>query len=232
MPHDSIFSYWIYYTAEDVLIRREPESDILSLIDNSRTVESHDKPDSCSQNPSVHSFLFGSDFTSVDSHGRVLILSVPLFPLNQASPTKISSPQNTLFSNYLKSHFSHLKASNGECLKIALGDDLVTSCLRDTNDLPEEEIAGDDRVLQAEISNLEVLNTELNVMGIPSVAVDNTHPGDELSADSRAGDLSPRLTNLLIGGVVPESPINIGECFIPHSVLYALLLPYCKSQNG
>ncbi|XP_071715399.1 DEAD-box ATP-dependent RNA helicase FANCM [Rutidosis leptorrhynchoides] len=176
-------------TKEDVTLRKEPETDILYQIDTSRTLETHHKPDARSKNSPVHSFLFGSDFTSVDSLGRVLILSVPIYPLNQ------------VFSS---------KTSNGEYLKIAEGNNIVTSGLRDTYDLSENEIPGDDKVLETEISNLAVINTEHNVMGIPNVAVEITHSDDELNDDFQAGDLSPRLTNLLMSGVVPESPINIG----------------------
>nr|XP_043613922.1 DEAD-box ATP-dependent RNA helicase FANCM [Erigeron canadensis] len=197
-------------TREGVRTQKGPETDIYSLIDTSKTEETHNKSVGGSQKPSIHTYLFCSDFTSVDSLGRVVILSVPSFPLNQVSSTNSSSPRNTLLVNSLKSNSDHLNASNGEYPNKTLDDDFETSCLRVSIDLPEDKIGGDDSVFQTEIFNLEALNTELNIHGSPSVEVENTHSGNDLSTDAIAGDLSPRLTNLLMSGVVPESPIDNG----------------------
>lgn len=161
------------YVAEDDLIHKEPEKEMLSPMDISRTEEKNDLPP-------IHSFLFGSDFMSVDLLGKVLILSVPSFPLNQVSSPKSSSPQNTLLPNCLEPDSSHLNASHKKYPEVVL----------DVND-----------AIHTEISNLEISNREF----------DNTHSGDELIMDCKADDLSPRLTNLLMSGVVPESPIDNGE---------------------
>ncbi|WCJ44258.1 ATP-dependent DNA helicase MPH1, partial [Euphorbia peplus] len=40
--------------------------------------------DLLTQNTPVHSYLFGSEFVSVDSHGHIIILSVPVLPLKEA----------------------------------------------------------------------------------------------------------------------------------------------------
>ncbi|KAI3744811.1 hypothetical protein L1987_57904 [Smallanthus sonchifolius] len=167
-------------TREDDLARKEPETDTFSLMDISKTKEQH------------HSFLFGSDFTTVDSNGSILILSVPHFPLK---PTKSSIPENTLFLYCLKS--ANSKASSEDHPAIALDvneDDLVVTSF---NDLQEDKLDGDARV------NSEILKGENNGTVIPNVVVDDSHSVE-------AGDLSPRLTNLLMSGVVPESPIHIG----------------------
>ncbi|KVH88388.1 DNA/RNA helicase, DEAD/DEAH box type, N-terminal [Cynara cardunculus var. scolymus] len=204
-------------TGEDDTIREELESDI--LLDTSRTEQKHNCPPVRSQDPPIHSFLFGSDFMSVDSLGTVLILSVPSFPLQQVSPPKSYSPRNTLFLNCSKSDINPVKVPCGEYPGTTLdvygvsttlvrsqgNDDLVTSS-QNTNDLREDKLAGEGRVLQTEISNIELFNTREN----PCAVVDSTHSADESSTDSRAADLSPRLTNLLMCGVVPESPIDNG----------------------
>ncbi|KAI3795155.1 hypothetical protein L1987_37803 [Smallanthus sonchifolius] len=167
-------------TREDDMARKEPETDTLSLMDISKTKEQH------------HSFLFGSDFTTVGSNGSILVLSVPHFPLK---PTKSSIPENTMFLHCLKSDNS--KASSEEHPVIALDvneDDLVVTSF---NDLQEDKLDGDARV------NSVILKGENNGTVIPNVAVDDSHSVE-------AGDFSPRLTNLLMSGVVPESPIHIG----------------------
>nr|GEU83199.1 DEAD-box ATP-dependent RNA helicase FANCM isoform X2 [Tanacetum cinerariifolium] len=182
-------------TREDDLIQKEPQGD--THMDTSRTEEKHEQPDTESENPPRHSFLFGSDFMSVDSDGRVLILSVPSFPLKQVSPSKSL--------NCLESDFREFPE-----IPMDVNDDLVTS-FKNTNDLQEDKLAEDDNtVLQTENCNLEVSNREHNDTTIPFIVVGDTHVVDESDTDSVAGELSPRLTNLLISGVVPESPIDNG----------------------
>ncbi|KAL7590493.1 hypothetical protein Lser_V15G40742 [Lactuca serriola] len=131
---------------DDDEIQKEPESDLLSPM----------------KKPSVHSFLFGSDFTSIDSLGRVMILSVPLFSL-----TKNSTPQNNI----------HL-------------EDLQTSC-DIINHVFTTPVKSDDDLLESSRRNI----TE-------------TPLADTESTDSKVAELSPRLTNLIMSGVVPESPID------------------------
>ncbi|KAI7741881.1 hypothetical protein M8C21_022455 [Ambrosia artemisiifolia] len=181
-------------TREDELARKEPETDTLSLMDISKSKEKQ------------HFFLFGSDFTTIDSNGSILILSVPMLPLKRISPTKSSIPQNTLIPNCLKSdNSSHSKASSEEHPQIASDvneDDLiVTSC----NDLQEEKYDGDDRVFQTEICNSEILSREFDGKVIPNVVADG-------SDSVEAGDLSPRLTNLLMSGT---SNKDKGYCMTP-----------------
>ncbi|KAI3515640.1 hypothetical protein L1887_14541 [Cichorium endivia] len=145
---------------ENDSIQKEPESDILlSPIDIQ------------SQKPSVHSFLFGSDFTSIDSLGRVLIISIPLFPLKQ------SSSVNRLFPNSSPVKESHL-------------EDLDTSF--DTNCVFTTPVKSQ--------GNNDLLESSRR----------NTILDDTESTDSKPVDFSPRLTNLLLSGVVPESPIDNG----------------------
>lgn len=136
----------VYNIADDDEIQKEPESDLLSPM----------------KKPSVHSFLFGSDFTSIDSLGRVMILSVPLFSL-----TKNSTPQNNI----------HL-------------EDLQTSC-DIINHVFTTPVKSDDDLLESSRRNI----TE-------------TPLADTESTDSKVAELSPRLTNLIMSGVVPESPID------------------------
>ncbi|PWA39658.1 hypothetical protein CTI12_AA571890 [Artemisia annua] len=182
-------------TRDDDLIQKEPESD--THMGTSRTEEKHEQTDTGSKNPPIHSFLFGSDYMSVDSDGRVLISSVPSFPLKQVSPSKSL--------NCLESDFREFPE-----IPMDVNDDLVTS-FKNANDLQEDKLAQDDNTaLQTEICNLEVSNREHNDTRIPIAVEDDTHLVDESDTDSIAGDLSPRLTNLMINGVVPESPIDDG----------------------
>ncbi|PWA45681.1 DEAD/DEAH box RNA helicase family protein [Artemisia annua] len=182
-------------TREDDLIQKEPESD--THMDTSRTEEKHEQPDTGSKHPPIHSFLFGPDFMTVDSDGRVLILSVPSFPLKQVSPSKSL--------NCLESDFREFPE-----IPMDVNDDLVTS-FKNANDLQEDKLAQDDNTaLQTEICNLEVSNREYNDTRIPIPVEDDTHSVYESDTDSIVGDLSPRLTNLMINGVVPESPIVNG----------------------
>ncbi|XP_076944817.1 DEAD-box ATP-dependent RNA helicase FANCM-like [Bidens hawaiensis] len=146
--------------AEDDVARKEPETDTSSFMGITKTKEKH------------HSFLFGSEFTAVDSNNNILILSVPVFPLKVFSPTKSSFPHSSS---------SPLKASSEEHAEVPMdeheNDVIVTS-------------------LHEEICKAEVIGTV-----IPNVVDDDSHSVE-------AVDLSPRLTNLLLSGVVPESPVH------------------------
>ncbi|KAD4981721.1 hypothetical protein E3N88_18392 [Mikania micrantha] len=122
-------------TRENDMTRREPESDTLSLVENH------------------HSFLFGSNLATVDSNGRILILSVPFFPQKQNSmPLEIALVVNE--------------------------DDLVV-----TSDKQDDKVCNSEREAVIPVDDSPLVE---------------------------AGDLSPRLTNLVMSGVVPESPINNG----------------------
>ncbi|KAI3780438.1 hypothetical protein L2E82_10419 [Cichorium intybus] len=151
---------------ENDSIQKEPESDILL------SPIKHNSPNIQSQKPSVHSFLFGSDFTSIDSLGRVLILSIPLFPLKQ------SSIVNRLFPDSSPVKESHL-------------EDLDTSFDINCVFTTPVKSQGNNDLLESSRRN----TTE--------TVLDDTE-----STDSKPVDFSPRLTNLLLSGVVPESPID------------------------
>ncbi|KAM0049691.1 putative RNA helicase [Helianthus debilis subsp. tardiflorus] len=165
-----------------------PDEETLKGCFKDETVDHHTREDEetetgtldISKSEKHHSFLFGSDYTAVDSNGNILILSVPLFPVKLFSPTKSSIPQNTLYLNCNKS--GHSKAVvHEEHPEIALDVNEES-----TNDLQEDKVDGDDS---------ELLKREVSGTVIPNVV-------DE------AGDLSPRLTNLMMSGVVPESPAH------------------------
>ncbi|XP_076909820.1 DEAD-box ATP-dependent RNA helicase FANCM-like [Bidens hawaiensis] len=154
--------------AEDDVARKEPETDTSSFMDIIKTKEKH------------HSFLFGSEFTMVDSNNNILILSVPVFPLKPFSPTKISFPHSSC---------SPLKASSEEHTEVPLDENENDVIVTSLHDLHEDK-------LDEEICKAEVIGTV-----IPNVVDDDSHSVE-------AVDLSPRLTNLLLSGVVPESPVH------------------------
>ncbi|RVW20925.1 Transposon TX1 uncharacterized 149 kDa protein [Vitis vinifera] len=65
-------------------------------------------------NPHVHSYLFGSDFVSVDTLGNVLILSVPLIPSKEVSHSKCASASSSMLLNCLKQDSCHSGTSQGQ----------------------------------------------------------------------------------------------------------------------
>ncbi|KAL4573319.1 hypothetical protein LXL04_020120 [Taraxacum kok-saghyz] len=150
---------------EDDGIQKEAESDILLL-------SSPMQPDVIvqSQKACVHSFLFGSDFTSVDSLGRVIILSTPSFPLTKNIP----------LPNPSVSDFTPVKIQDPESA-FEVNDGFTTPVKSQRND--------DDDVAESSRRNLDAVLDDI---------------------DLKAVDLSPRLTNILLSGVVPESPVAKG----------------------
>ncbi|KAJ9550475.1 hypothetical protein OSB04_014520 [Centaurea solstitialis] len=89
-------------------------------------------------------------------------------------------------------------------------DDVVTS-LKKTNDLQEDKAAGEHRVIQTEISNMELSDRELNTGENLCAVVDDSHSADESNNDSRAGTLSKVKGNFTTPDVdmLPDDPITL-----------------------
>ncbi|XP_047306478.1 DEAD-box ATP-dependent RNA helicase FANCM [Impatiens glandulifera] len=184
--------------------------------------EQHCLQDSPCRGPAKHSYLFGSDFITISPLGRVVILSVPQLPVKEASHSKYGNISKNLSLNYLK--------EDGFCVKVQCRDyNLETreiensachiACTQTNDHLHTDEFVnfdaqqkinldGNDSNLQDSLCNAKLLND-----GDPdSIA----HVEDEimmpLAGDSINEfidvDLSPRLTNFIKSGVVPESPIQ------------------------
>ncbi|KAF2317439.1 hypothetical protein GH714_022286 [Hevea brasiliensis] len=175
------------------------------------------------QRPAGHSYLFGSEFVSVDAHGKVIILSVPVLPLKEASQTNCTSPSATVLLNCLKPNSCHLKnpGKNYEeqTVQGKSSQDIITSwvqCetsvalamsksnLQQETTLDQVEKFPETSVLKKIISNEgDCVGEALNCLEIkvPSLHADEYDNSNELS---------PRLTNMIQSGFVPESPIDIG----------------------
>lgn len=175
------------------------------------------------QSPAAHSYLFGSEFVSVDTLGKVIISSVPVFPLKEAPQTNCKSTSTTVLLNCLKPIACHLKnpgknykeqamqgksspsiiPSWAQCeTNVALV--ITKSDLQPEKTLDQVEKIPETPVLKKIILNGDCVAESLGCLQIklPSLqAVENDN-----------NELSPRLSNMIQSGFVPESPINdIGQ---------------------
>ncbi|KAB1210893.1 Fanconi anemia group M protein [Morella rubra] len=186
-----------------------------------RYEERHSVHDFCGPNPPAHSYLFGSDNVSVDAFEKVLILSVPIVP--QHSKCTTASSAGSL--NCLKQGSCHLKISAEDDKDLTLQDtDIgkITSparCIRRetlptsglfSSDAPKEntlkwvENSPETPILNGAISDGGVCTSESpNVAKIKAPLL----VPDECGNNFIDIELSPRLTNLIKRGFVPESPI-------------------------
>lgn len=189
-----------------------------------RTIETekHIVCDLPHQSPDGHSYLFGPDFISVDAVGNVLILSVPILPLKGVSYPKHTSESSTVLLNSLDRVSCHLKnVEDDEDLTFQAGapQDLIIpqtrcvkygtpKCLCDSDALQGKIFDGVEEVPQSPNRKWN-LQGEDNVNETPDAEIKASQLlPDEYSNDSRDAELSPRLTNLIKSGVVPESPTD------------------------
>ncbi|KAK6116697.1 hypothetical protein DH2020_049579 [Rehmannia glutinosa] len=164
------------------------------------------------QKPCLHTLLFGSEFVSVDDVGNVLVLSLPQLPL-ESNFKHIEG--GSMASAY---HLMHDSEDHEE--NTVQGKGNPSSCSR----LPEENLLESSlRNLDAQKGKLlseaeEILLTpvssrmpkEIDVSGEDHKFVHNRKlpSADESSDDFRDSELSPRLTNFIKSGIVPESPVH------------------------
>lgn len=200
-------------------------------------VQTRETADQCclstiaSKTSPVHSCLFSSDFVSVDNLGNVLILSVPSLP-----STKVTQSDD----KYLKCS----KKDSGRLLAAAQISEVCmpfggfvrqasaqTGCLKSEAQAPFTTF--DIEAQQNELMVMDVKNSEIeNLTGILPDRGDGTHgtmaalkvnkPFPLASGgndDGEDAELSPRLTNYMESGVVPESPIN-GSIFLTSPFLH------------
>ncbi|KAL9446342.1 hypothetical protein AB3S75_014081 [Citrus x aurantiifolia] len=191
------------------------------------TQENHSMPQSCCKSPAAHAYLFGSDFISVDALGKVLIISVPALPFKELSHSKKKRAPDTPLLNHWKQDSSPLKTSDKNYDELTVQskavEELTTSqaaCIKDgalpisrfcrSDTLLEKPLDGFEEILDSPVLRRNQLREEyttdetldLNEIKEP------LSPDDEYHNDLRDSELSPRLTNLIKSGVVPESPIN------------------------
>ncbi|KAH9692064.1 DEAD-box ATP-dependent RNA helicase FANCM [Citrus sinensis] len=191
------------------------------------TQENHSMPQSCCKSPAAHAYLFGSDFISVDALGKVLIISVPALPFKELSHSKKKRAPDTLLLNHWKQDSSPLKTSDKNYDELTVQskavEELTTSqaaCIKDgalpisrfsrSDALPEKPLDGFEEILDSPVlrrNQLREEDTTDETLDVNEIK-EPLSPDDEHHNDLRESDLSPRLTNLIKSGVVPESPIN------------------------
>ncbi|KAL3845636.1 hypothetical protein ACJIZ3_003039 [Penstemon smallii] len=148
------------------------------------------------QKPCLHMLLFDSEFVSVDDFGNVLVLSLPQLPLDShskcvhdntllAKGNPSSQSGCTEGENSLESRLRNSGAEKGELL--SLPEKIFQSPVS-TKKSKDKRISGEDR-------NVEYDTTLMQL-------------DDESSDELKDSELSPRLTNFIKSGIVPESPIN------------------------
>lgn len=171
-------------------------------------------------NTSVHSYLFGSDFVSIDVCGRVLVLSVPLSHLKDVH-SKCTRASTAGLQNCYKQDAVQVGNSLAECgietkraiyfnarPTVSEGNDMVDIEFSDSDTQQGRPVDVDFKVCQTPICSRKLVEEETS----EALPVGENRTALILSDDSGNDvedvELSPRLTSLLKSGVVPESPTN------------------------
>lgn len=170
----------------------------------------------------VHSYLFGSDFVSVDVLGRVLVLSVPLPPLKDVHS---KCTRTAVLQNCYKQDAAQVGDSLAECgieIKqanhftatptVQEGNGMVDMEFLDSDTQQGKSVDVDFSVSQTPVCSRKLVKEEISE-ALP-VGVNRTALilSDDSGNDFEDAELSPRLTSLLKSGVVPESPNDTGLC--------------------
>ncbi|KAM5574913.1 DEAD-box ATP-dependent RNA helicase FANCM [Rosa sericea] len=197
----------------------------LQTTETLETKEKHSDHDLSDENPSGHSFLFGSGVVDVDASGKVLIISVPILHGKSIPNSKFTSASSSKLDR-LKQSSCHVRTSDEEQTEVttragANGDPEMAQIAYIRNHTPpwsrlceseswmETTINGDEENPQKPILKGNFPNGD-SAYETPDVLKSKapTLLADEDDNLFRDGELSPRLTNLIKSGVVPESPIN------------------------
>lgn len=179
------------------------------------------------QNPPAHSYLFGSDFVSVDALGKVQIIFVPFLPLKESSTSKYASTGSSMLLN-CKQEYPHFKVS----MLVDLTASSQTRCRKSENDLISKLCNSDGlqgTLLDGVRRNPYTPNSKIKWSNegkildwSPNVLENKSSIRlvNDLSNDFRDTELSPRLTNLIKSGVVPESPLSDGGMYFFCTFIY------------
>ncbi|XP_073052699.1 DEAD-box ATP-dependent RNA helicase FANCM isoform X1 [Primulina eburnea] len=157
------------------------------------------------QKPCRRTPLFGSESISVDDLGNVLVLSLPQFPLQ-----------------------SHLKSKN------SIGVSSVNK-LMDNSENREKKMQAIGKLSPGSRSPrcTSRKSEEMDLSGEAHKVVCSMIPvvEAESSNEFRDSDLSPRLTNFIKSGIVPESPLSKWNCDEDSSIVPALVsTPQVQAQ--
>ncbi|XP_062091979.1 DEAD-box ATP-dependent RNA helicase FANCM isoform X2 [Humulus lupulus] len=186
-----------------------------------QTIETNGRHSACDlphQSPDGHSCLFGPDFVSVDTFGNILILSVPLLTSKGVSHMNHTSESSTALHS-LDRVSCHLKNVEDKVDTTAqaggLEDVMIPQkvCMKygspyflsGFDALKGKSFDGIKTVSHTPSRNLQ---DEDNLNKTPDAEMKASLIPDEYSNDSRDNELSPRLTNMIKSGVVPESPTD------------------------
>lgn len=191
------------------------------------TEKKHSLPGFCSKSSVAHSYLFGSDFVSVDALGNVLIAPPPALFFQELLHSKCISANGTLLRNHWKEDSSHLKTFDKnydelgmEAKTVAEQPTSQATCIKNVSlqiSSPNFE-AQQEKAVEGDMAD-ETFEVEIKE---PSLQADKY---SNYLIDS---ELSPRLTNLIKTGVVPESPINDRGLLAPRTniILYSEVKVY------
>lgn len=162
------------------------------------------------EKPHVHTFLFDTEFVSVDDLGNVLVLS--LSQLHLESHSKFFNG-NSFTSHLMGNSSAHDKTVHAKvCVASQSGSTEggnVESILRNPDAIKGSVLPTPEKILQTPFSNVksngnDILVQDHHVERVTVVMQMECEPTDELGDP----ELSPRLSSFVKSGVVPESPIH------------------------
>ncbi|XP_051139283.1 DEAD-box ATP-dependent RNA helicase FANCM [Andrographis paniculata] len=184
----------------------EAHTDVEDIAEVVQTEDTH------KQGPCRHSLLFGSEFVSVDDDGNVLIMSLPKLSLESDSHVEssiipppyylIDDPEDNK-ENILQVNHSSTHLRSPQCEKL-----LQSSPCRLGVALKWKKSEADE-ILPTQISSRILKEVDTCDENHNDVRATTVIPlPDSPLPDESCNDLSPRLTNFIKSGVVPESPVN------------------------
>ncbi|KAI3464359.1 hypothetical protein Pfo_021022 [Paulownia fortunei] len=166
------------------------------------------------QKPCLHALLFGSEFVSVDDVGNVLVLSLPQLPLESNSKCIVDSSMASVYQLMQDSedHEENTVQARGNPSSHSRSpevENLLESSLCNPDKQKGKLLSGAEEILHTPVSSRMPKETDISGED-NNVVLDRTLMPlpDESNNDFRDSDLSPRLTNFIKSGIVPESPVN------------------------
>ncbi|KAK6940331.1 Helicase, C-terminal [Dillenia turbinata] len=196
------------------------------LFSEIRRNESPSKAEIAENDSAKHMYLFGSDFVTVDLLGRVSVHSIPVLCSEKASKSNCTSINCSRFHfNQDSCHISISFKENDELIQNKVNDKQTTSQTKSHGIAVAPSLCCS--VAHQGLKLISIENVHQTTIADQNVshedAADETLDlvedktsilfADNSPDHTRDADLSPRLTNLIKSGVVPESPIHeIGLC--------------------
>nr|GMD72701.1 DEAD-box ATP-dependent RNA helicase FANCM isoform X1 [Ipomoea batatas] len=170
------------------------------------------------KNSHTHLSLFDSELVTVDDLGNVLVSPVPRLSAKEAPESKcvgadlmamMKLPKEDVCDRMDSNDLIHEKTMKFKGVFDDLGERMeenVQASRLCNMDEWQEEVFQSDRVLQTPVCKVKPKDSR--TAEDPEAILDNTDI-KKLSNDSEdVAALSPRLTNFILSGVVPESPLN------------------------